>query len=217
MADTRFTKYIYIIGAGGLGRELNGFIKTSNSNINVQGFIDDELDALRNFSTLQSQDKVFGEISLRTLSKAKSIIIAITNSDLKKRIFNWQEETKAFEILSYIHPKVTLGSDILLNTGVVILPNALISSHSTIGNGCFINCGSQIGHDVKIGNYVNIMASVNIGGEAKIGDNVFIGTGAIVFPRISITDNVRIGAGTVVMRSIKKPGTYMGNPAKRIF
>ena len=61
------------------------------------------------------------------------------------------------------------------------------------------------------------MANVDIGGGAFIGKNVTIGSGAVILPKVKIPDNVFIGAGSVVIRSIKKEGTYFGNPAKRIF
>ncbi|MDC3345946.1 NeuD/PglB/VioB family sugar acetyltransferase [Schleiferiaceae bacterium] len=215
MADTPYNKDVYILGAGGLGREIFGWIKISNNKMTAKGFIDDDLNALEQ---LDLQDfEILGDVSLNTLLKAQNIILAITNSDLKRKIYHWQQESNGFEIQNFIYPNVILGSSVKLGFGAVISPNVLISSHTSIGVGCFINCGSQIGHDVKIGNYVNIMASVNIGGEAEIGDDVFIGTGAVVLPRLKISNNVRIGAGAIVMRSIKKPGTYIGNPAKRVF
>ena len=86
-----------------------------------------------------------------------------------------------------------------------------------IGKSVFINNGSQIGHDVVIMDYVNIMANVDIGGNCEIGEMVTIGTGATILPGIKIPANTFIGAGSVVFRSIKQPGTYVGNPAKKIF
>lgn len=216
MVDTQYIKDMFIIGAGGLGRELYGWVKNSNSNFEVKGFIDDNPNALQG-TNCDLGNNIFGNLSIETLSKAKKVFLAITDPELKHQIFNWEQETKAFEIHDFIFPNAIFGNKVVLGQGTILSPNTLISSNSTVGKGAFINCGSQIGHDVKIGNYANIMASVNIGGEARIGDNVFIGTGAIILPRISIANNVRIGAGAVIMRNIKTAGTYIGNPAKRIF
>ena len=47
--------------------------------------------------------------------------------------------------------------------------------------------------------------------------NVFIGSNAVILPGVKIPDNTIVGAGSVVIRSIKQPGTYFGNPAKKIF
>jgi len=34
--------------------------------------------------------------------------------------------------------------------------------------------------------------------------------------KLSICDNTIVGAGSVVIRDINDPGTYVGNPARRI-
>ena len=49
----------------------------------------------------------------------------------------------------------------------------------------------------------------------EIGNNVSIGTNATILP-VKIVDNVVIGAGSVVTKDILLPGTYAGNPAKKL-
>jgi acetyltransferase-like isoleucine patch superfamily enzyme len=48
-----------------------------------------------------------------------------------------------------------------------------------------------------------------------IGNNVSIGSNATILP-VKICDNVVIGAGAVVTKDINSPGTYVGNPVKKI-
>ena len=48
-----------------------------------------------------------------------------------------------------------------------------------------------------------------------IGNHVSIGSNATILP-VNICDNVVIGAGAVVTKDIIKPGTYVGNPAKKL-
>lgn len=216
MAATQFTKDVFIAGAGGLGRELFGWTKNPSSRFTVKGFLDDNANILNDFN-LDSDCKVCGGISEANLIECGNVILAITKGGVKKRIFDWQQKSQKFIIESFIYPNVIIGINVILGEGVVISPNSLISSFAEIKKGSFINCGSQIGHDVVIGEYAEIMASVNIGGETEIGNNVFIGSSATILPRIKITNDVRIGAGSVVMKNIKIPGTYFGNPAKRIF
>ena len=42
-----------------------------------------------------------------------------------------------------------------------------------------------------------------------------IGTNATIMP-VNICDDVVIGAGSVVTKDITEPGTYAGNPARRM-
>jgi acetyltransferase-like isoleucine patch superfamily enzyme len=48
-----------------------------------------------------------------------------------------------------------------------------------------------------------------------IGHHVSIGSNATILP-VSICDEVVIGAGAVVTKSIFEPGTYAGNPARKL-
>jgi acetyltransferase-like isoleucine patch superfamily enzyme len=49
----------------------------------------------------------------------------------------------------------------------------------------------------------------------KIGNRVSIGSNATIMP-VSISDDVVIGAGSVVTKDITEPGSYAGNPARRL-
>lgn len=216
MEDTQFNNTIVIVGAGGFGREMESWISQSSlaQDYNVIGYLDDNKESLDGFKT---DLKILDSISLESLTKAKNVIIAISNKDVKKSIFDLQERTKQFNIISFFHSTTSLGKYSDIGLGCVVTPNAIISCNCKIGKAVFINSGSQVGHDVQIGDYTSIMANVDLGGGAIIGDNVFIGTGAVILPGVKVCSNVKIGAGAVVLRNIKKEGTYFGNPAKKIF
>ena len=95
-----------------------------------------------------------------------------------------------------------------------------VQSHSficelvTIGEDCFV------GHGVM---FINDTFSTGgpSGGrremwrETVIGNRVSIGSNATIMP-VRIVDNVVIGAGSVVTGNITAPGTYAGNPARRL-
>lgn len=209
-------KKLAIIGGGGLGRELESWINQSNliKDYALLGFLDDNPKILEGY---KNDYKIISNVDEKALINATNVIVAIADCKFKERLFTLWRNSNNFNIKSFIHSTVILAKNVNLSTGVVLCPNTLISCDTTIGEGVFINCGSQIGHDVSIGNYTTIMASVNIGGGAIIGNNVTIGTGAVILPRVKIADNIIIGAGSVVFRNVKNEGTYIGNPAKRIF
>ncbi|MET0675765.1 MAG: acyltransferase [Bradyrhizobium sp.] len=107
-----------------------------------------------------------------------------------------------------------------IQNGVVIGARTRVQSHAfvcelvTIGEDCFV------GHGVM---FVNDTFST--GGPARgnkalwretvIGNRVSIGSNATILP-VRIADDVVIGAGAVVTRDITEPGTYAGNPARRL-
>lgn len=213
MGDILYNKLeTNIIGAGGLAREIVSWMKTDpKNNFDVVGFWDDNLSALDNY---QINLKVLGEISK---FKEGNIHFGIMNTEVKEKLFENFSNNSAVNICQYIHSSVIIGERSSLGTGVVLFPNVIISCDIQIGDGSFINLGSQIGHDVSIGKYVSVMPNVDLGGGCVIEDNVFIGTGTTILPGVKVAKNTRIGAGSVVLKSIKKEGTYFGNPAKKIF
>ncbi len=214
MADIQFNKIkVSVIGAGGLGREVDSWISGDRfTNLETAGFWDDNLEALKLYNF---EKKIHGRLDSDKISGA--VVLGIMDCQFKQKIFERLEKNQAIEILSYFHQSVIIGQRTSIGNGVILFPNVIVSCDVTIGKGSFLNLGTQIGHDVTIGNYVSIMPNVDLGGGVVIGDNVFIGTGATILPGVKIAPNTRIGAGSVVVKTIKKEGTYFGNPAKNIF
>ena len=112
-----------------------------------------------------------------------------------------------------------VGPFVEIQKGVEIGSNCKIQSHSficelvTMGNNCFI------GHGVMFINDKMTTGPAN-GDRSKwkktiIGDNVVIGSNATILP-VEICNNVVIGAGAVVTKNITEPGTYAGNPARKM-
>lgn len=214
MEDTQYNKIpVAVIGAGGLAREIDSWITIDcSTRLEVTGFWDDNLDALQNHSIKKA---IYGKLDFEEISGA--ILIGIMDCKFKQRIYEQLESNSKITISSYTHESVILGLRSDIGSGVVLFPNVVVSCDVKIGKGSFLNLGTQVGHDVTIGNYVSIMPNVDLGGGVIVGNNVFIGTGATILPGVKIAPNTRIGAGSVVVKSIKKEGTYFGNPAKNIF
>jgi acetyltransferase-like isoleucine patch superfamily enzyme len=83
----------------------------------------------------------------------------------------------------------------------------------TIGNNCFIGHGVMFINDTMKNGPAN-------GDKSKwkrtiVGDNVSIGSNATILP-VDICNDVVIGAGAVVTKNITAPGTYAGNPIRKI-
>jgi sugar O-acyltransferase (sialic acid O-acetyltransferase NeuD family) len=100
--------------------------------------------------------------------------------------------------------------------GISIFHKAMVNAGATIGNNVIINTSAVIEHDAVVGDHTHISTGAIVNGEAKIGKRCFIGSQAVIANCISICDDAIIGAGSVVVKDIIEPGTYVGNPAKRI-
>ena len=147
------------------------------------------------------------------------------------RIFTAQlRDVTTGEDVTVVEPsnlyECTLGDHVFvgpfceIQKGVSIGARTKVQSHSficelvSIGEDCFI------GHGVM---FINDTFSDGgpAGGDASkwkstcIGNRVSIGSNATMLP-VTICDDVVIGAGAVVTKDITEPGTYVGNPVKRL-
>jgi acetyltransferase-like isoleucine patch superfamily enzyme len=113
-----------------------------------------------------------------------------------------------------------VGPFVEIQKGVVIGSFTKIQSHSfvcelvSIGEQCFI------GHGVMFVNDLFSDGAPANGDKSKwkstrIGNKVSIGSNATILP-VTICDQVVIGAGAVVTKDILEPGTYVGNPARKL-
>jgi sugar O-acyltransferase (sialic acid O-acetyltransferase NeuD family) len=118
--------------------------------------------------------------------------------------------------LTVMHPAAVIAPDAVLGGAVLVAATAVIAPGARIGDGTIINHGAVIDHDVRVGTFCHVAPHATVGGEVVVGDAVLIGAGAVVLPGVSIASGVTIGAGAVVLRSIGEPGTWVGNPARRL-
>lgn len=216
MEDIQFSSNeTLIIGASGLGRELESFIETEDNNKkhHIIGFLDDDFNALLQYNILTH---VLEEINFDNIKPNQKVLFAIANCEIKSKLYK-EAFNKNVNISNYFHKSCIIGLRTIIDSGSIFFPNSIISCDVSIGKLVFVNCGSQIGHDTKIGDFSSIMANVDIGGGAKIGDGVFIGSNSVILPGVKIPDKTKIGAGSVVLKNIKESGTYFGNPATKIF
>ena len=146
---------LYIIGAGGCGREVLQWIKDSGTEYNIIGFLDDNLEALDGF---QCSHKIISKIS-EYIPKEK-----ITTSFM----------AKGAQFINIIHPTAVIAETSEIGIGVVVYPYCVISDNTEIGNFVTLNLYNSIGHDAKIGDYTTVSAHCDITGAVKIGKKVFM-------------------------------------------
>lgn len=146
-----------------------------------------------------------------------------------RELYSGIREVKFGQNVRVVHPcnlyECTIGDNGFIGPfteiqkGVVIGSNCKIQSHSficelvTIGNDCFIGHGVMFTNDVFPGGGPS--GDPALWKKTHIGNHVSIGSNATLLP-VTICDHVVIGAGAVVTKDITEPGTYAGNPAKKL-
>lgn len=115
---------------------------------------------------------------------------------------------------SFVGPFVEIQSNVSIGARTRIQSHSFICEFVDIGDDCFIAHGVMFINDLfKEGGPAR--GKKELWKSTKIGDRVSVGSNATLLP-VTICDDVVIGAGSVVTKNITEPGTYVGNPARRL-
>lgn len=208
-------KDLYIIGAGGFGREVAWLVERINDVTpiwNLKGFIDDN-ESL--WGTEEGKHKVLGGCEyLKSLGEVYAVC-AIGNARVRKSVVAKLSDSEV-RFATLIDPSVIMSKRVEVGKGVIICAGTIATVDIKIGNHVIINLDCTIGHDDVIEDFVTIYPSVNISGMVKVGECTELGTGAQIIQGKKITANTIIGAGTVVVKDCVESGVYVGIPAKKI-
>ena len=205
---------IVVIGGGGHAKVLISALKKSG--YEVTGYTDRmNRGSLLGIFYLGDDGVLPGMIRNDGAGKAIIGIGKIDLSDMRIRI---QQELSAigFDFPVIISPSAVVNEEVALGPGTVVFDGVVVNSGTEMGQACIINTNSTVEHDCRIGDNIHIAPGVTLSGGVTIGNNCMIGTGANVIQSVSICEGCLIGAGSTVVKDITIPGTYVGNPAKRI-
>lgn len=209
-------KDIFIIGAGGVGKEVAYIIEEINEvnpTYNILGFIDDSKEKWG--SKILGYEVVGGLDYLEKINFKDSLVIAIANYNVKKSIVEKLSNLKInYPIIK--HPKVKLHKSVEVGEGSILYEGIIISPDVKIGKQVIISPKCGIGHDTIIEDYVSLLWNVNISGNDYIEEGVLFGSGSTIIQGKRVKQGSVIGAGAVVVKDIEKKGTFAGVPAKNL-
>ena len=205
---------VFILGAGGFGKEILDFYTDLGRKKDVLGFLDEN--PKRDGEILN--DKTIYHISILDDYKPDEVKLAcgigIPSKDRTRVI----QKTKkmGFEYETLIHPSVIISKYVEIGEGSIICAGSIVTTEVKIGKFSMVNIGCTVAHDITIGNYCTLSPGTHISGNVNIGNEVFFGTGAVTVQQIDVGDNSIIGAGAVVTESIPSFSLAVGVPAKII-
>jgi sugar O-acyltransferase (sialic acid O-acetyltransferase NeuD family) len=210
-------KNLIIIGARAFGREVyNIAIQTKEYNNEwvIKGFLDDDKNALDNFSP--NYPPIIDSVKNYKVQYNDVFICALGNPEIKKQYI--QHITgKGGNFINIIHPSVVINPiNVNLGVGVIIGPLTYVANDVTIGNFVTIQTHVALGHDVIIGEYCQINALSFLGGFTQIGTETTINPSANILPKKSIGNKSIIGINSSVLTNVGNNISVYGNPAKRI-
>lgn len=169
---------IIIIGAGGHGKVVYDAILAQNK-FQVLGFVDSVLEP----GTIVIHDVkvICKQSNIESLNNQNlHFIVAIGNNDARAKVYESLKNT--FKPATIIHPLCTIGSNVIIGDGTVVLANAVVNVMSHIGENTIVNTGVIVDHETNIGNHVYLRIGTIIGNNTLIPDFFTSDLGQIVQP-----------------------------------
>ena len=213
-------KSIFIVGAGGFGREVlniidavNELTSPSGGKWNFIGFVADDRPAIPGNSTVDLPWLGTVEHAISTVQVASCFVVAIGDPGTRRRIAE-RFEAAGFTAATLVHPRASLGSRIDLGPGSIVCANVTLTSDIQVGSHSIININSTVGHDAAIGAFVSVSPLCAISGNVRIDAEAFMGTGAALLPGRTVGMRAAVGAGAVVTHDVAPGETVVGNPAR---
>jgi sugar O-acyltransferase (sialic acid O-acetyltransferase NeuD family) len=191
---------IFVYGAGGHGKVVVDTIKNAQVPYGVTHFIDDDVRLHGRMllgRSIQGADEINGDRGF----------IAIGDNASRLRIASRYRG----RLVTLIHRAATLGQDVPLGEGSVLMAGSIVNIGSTIGANVIINTAATVDHDCMLGDGVHIAPGCHLCGDVEVGEGTLLGVGTVVVPGIRIGKHAFIHAGQIITRDIPDGETVRGS------
>ncbi len=208
---------IVVIGAGGHGREVYGYIRelaATGAAVAFAGFVDERkprTDAsppiLGNFAALRAWCE-------RGVDRDVRYITAIGDNRVRARFVEEVEGRTPLRPWVLQHPRAHVGPEVVLGDGTCVAPGATLTTGIRMGRHGIVNVHASVSHDAEVGDFVNINPGAVICGGVRLGEGCYVGAGATVLQNVTLGPWCVVGAGAVVVRDVPPGVTVVGVPAR---
>ncbi len=204
---------IYIIGAGGHGREVAELLRTTEK---TELFFLDDKPELQ--GRIINGIEVLGGIDFlkkMTATSSVKVTIALGSSKVMRSIVH-HCQSYDLEYVNVIHPSASVSPNSILGHGIVLFENTSVHVNAILGNHVCLNVGASVSHDSNIGDFSILSPGARIAGDCVIGKACKLGMGSSIINGIVLGDDVVVGAGAVVIENVSPMSTVVGVPARNI-
>lgn len=208
---------VLIVGAGGFGRETAAVLEAlrAEGEFAAAGFVDDSPDLAG--GTVAGLP-VLGGVAVARDRDDLGLVVTVGNPRRydTKRLIVERLGLAPVRYVTLVHPNASIGTDVTIGEGTVILAGCVVTHGVTIGRHVAMMPNVVVTHDDKIGDFAILGAGAKLGGGVEIGAGAYIGSGAAVREATTIGAGAMVGMGTVVVNDVPPGETWVGVPARRL-
>lgn len=205
---------ILVYGASDHGKYTIDIVER-DGRYHVAGVIDDRADLgseIYGYRVLGSGD------DLPAIVEREGVVgglIAVGDNFVRHRIVEKvRRSVPRFRFVSAIHPDATIGREVVIGEGSVMMAGAIVNGSSSVGAHCFIATNASLDHDSVMGDFASLSPNATTGGRVSIGPFSTVSIGATVKHGVSIGEHTVIGAGATVLKDIPPRVVAYGSPCQ---
>ena len=203
---------LYIVGAGGFGRECAGNFRLWNGfadRYDLKGFLDDRATALAGY---EGYPPIAGNLADFRPGAEDVFVCALGNVATRRRCIA-ALAAKGGRFATLVAPTAVVHATARLGEGCLVLNNTIVSADVRLGDHVLCHANVLLGHDTRVGDHAVIESYAFTGGFAEIGAGATLHTRATVVPGRRVGADAVVGAGSTVIAHVAAGKTVFGVPA----
>lgn len=212
-------RHLYIMGAGGFGREVADVANAINARsgdgegYTLAGFYDDAASDT-NIGRVKTLGLPFlGPLPDLPPEDGACLVIGIGNPQVRRKIVERISDA-GWTFPNLVHPTVQTGGAFRMGEGNVICGGVQITTNVTIGSHVHLNLNCTIGHDARLQDSVSVNPGAAISGEVTVKEASLIGVGAIVLEGRTVGRRSVVGAAACAVKDVPDDVIVKGIPAR---
>lgn len=196
----------YIIGAGGAGKEVLGWML--DMGYKPDGFLDEDPRPVRGVDY-----KVLGNPFRFPYAIGDRVVLAVGETVRKMDIARHLDMLHV-DVIGIRHPLSTIAPLASVGRGVIMYPGSAISATAYVGDFVLMNVGAWVGHDAVVDSGCTLGPHSGVYGYATVGEGCYLGGHAVVLPKVVVKTYATVGAGAVVTKDVDSHHIVKGIPAR---
>ena len=205
---------IVVIGGGGHAKVLASVLKKAGWNLLGYSDLDDRGPLLG--SPYLGPDDMLTRLPVEHPGLCAAMGVGKIDSSGRRLALQRQAEEAGLVFPVVVSPYAVVNEEVTLGQGTTVFDGAIVNSGTSTGDCCILNTGCVVEHDCHLAHNVHVAPRAVVSGGVAIGADCMIGAGAMIIQGATICAGCLVGMGTVVISDLAVPGTYVGNPARRV-